>query len=459
MSPTTARKATAKSRRRAATATTSRHPTAASLAAADTLVRSLADAATVNLEAREATGIPMAPRSALRIRDLIGDIEKMELATGLEIPIFSLRRFNAAAFVDRVAMRLSASGLGFAIQVNRNGRLVAKAASGWARTPADGELKWSSDTRLHLASSSKFFNAVALVKLLEDRSISVHRRVRDFLPSHWKIGPKAQNLTFHHLLTHQAGNWKEEHANYDGLKRAIATEAQPITDHPYHNINYALFSILIPILSGRMRRNYAPPFYPGSVGEAFRDIAWSAETRRHFTDYVNANVFQPAGVILTSLKSNAQLSRILPFSQIPQYANVALAYPYPPTKATTRGADISRDENRHAGAVGWHLSCNEILAVLDHVRRRNNIISRPTLDRMLTNGYGIRLRHVNRYGALAGHGGSWAGDARGQKAWVGYIGNSHEVAVLSNNEIAKDNHPTLPQLQDVIVQAYDASVS
>lgn len=365
------------------------------------------------------------------------------------------RAFSATRFADLLAHSLTADGVGFALQINRDGKPVAARANGYARSVADGGVRWDSDTRMHIASVSKFFSAVGLVKLLYKKGISFDRKVRDFLPSYWTIGPKAYFLTFHNILSHEHGLWTIDCA-YADVKREIANAQSAIGEgNHYANSNYALMRILIPIINGDLQRDVD---YGKALGFGIsNDTAWDALTRKHFNDYMQENVWRPSGVSFASLKSTTALWNLPPFSGMKPYTDAAIGYGYPPVSTGTHGVDISSDLTIYAGAVGWHVSCNEILQVADKVRRRDGIISNRTLNQMFRLGYGFFGTHRNGNTAIHYHDGIWAASDVGETAYLGFIDSRYEFAVLNNHE--RDiKVRSLGLLRDRVHAIYDESM-
>jgi CubicO group peptidase (beta-lactamase class C family) len=74
------------------------------------------------------------------------------------------------------------------LQVPQNGSLVHYANWEWSQTPADQGKGWNENTRMHVASVSKFLTAVGLIKLLDTKGISYDAKIIDYLPTYWSKG-------------------------------------------------------------------------------------------------------------------------------------------------------------------------------------------------------------------------------------------------------------------------------
>jgi len=63
--------------------------------------------------------------------------------------------------------KLKDNVVGYILHVRQNGALVHVGVWNWAQTPADAGKGWSEDTRMHIASVSKFLTGVGTVRLLD----------------------------------------------------------------------------------------------------------------------------------------------------------------------------------------------------------------------------------------------------------------------------------------------------
>lgn len=79
---------------------------------------------------------------------------------------------DLGAFGLAIHTVLKDSVTGYMLQVRKNGNLVHVGIWNWAQTPSDQGKGWNEDTRMHVASVSKFLTAVALVKSLDSKGIS-----------------------------------------------------------------------------------------------------------------------------------------------------------------------------------------------------------------------------------------------------------------------------------------------
>ena len=223
--------------------------------------------------------------------------------------------------------------MGYAYVITRNGQVKASGSSGLARSVADGYKYMNIHEIMHVASVSKTITTAAVLKLLDEKGVSVHASIAPYLPSHWVQGPGISNVTFLDLLTHKAGfnepgSQSFSATTYDNLKSYVAAGASPTTVGYYHNAYHAMFRVIIPILWGE----HAPS--SGYYDEATCNTLYE--------QYVQEEVFQPIGVT-ARLNTN--------------FHNSLLAY-QDANDPDGKGANI--DFSSVAGGFGWCLSANEL---------------------------------------------------------------------------------------------------
>jgi len=156
-----------------------------------------------------------------------------------------------AAGIDRA---INQQAVGYTYLILAHGRVVAKKTFGLARTDADPPVvALSAHDRMKIASVTKTLTAVAALKLLVAKHVSIDTPIYFYLPKSWTLGPNVKTITFRELLTHTSGI-RSSHdlaTGYDDLRTLIA-EGINLSDKVYHyqNHNFALFRILIPYLNG-----------------------------------------------------------------------------------------------------------------------------------------------------------------------------------------------------------------
>jgi CubicO group peptidase (beta-lactamase class C family) len=168
-------------------------------------------------------------------------------------------------FAQKIQDALDDSGTnvnGFAYAIARNGAVLRSGAWGNRINKPDGGPKpFTTSTMGQAGSTSKTLTAVALIKALYQRGISLDTPIGKYLPSCWKKGPNVTGYTFRGLLNHttalpKAPPCKTDSTGrsdpYDCLLRAveIGTDGIVLPTTPYwlryNNYGYALMRILVP---------------------------------------------------------------------------------------------------------------------------------------------------------------------------------------------------------------------
>lgn len=153
------------------------------------------------------------------------------------------------------------------ILVARNGKIIFEAYNGLDQVLKGDSI--NSNTAFHLASVSKTITAMALLKLFEEKSLSIDQPVANFLESF--PFPK---ITVRNLLNHRSGlpnyvyfaeslGWDTKNTlfNQDVLqmiieKSTLLNIGRPDAYFDYCNTNYALLALIIEKVSSVSFSNY-----------------------------------------------------------------------------------------------------------------------------------------------------------------------------------------------------------
>ncbi|WP_043635127.1 serine hydrolase domain-containing protein [Nonomuraea candida] len=160
------------------------------------------------------------------------------------------------AFVTRYR---EATGLpGAAVAIVKGTRVVHAAGYG---TAATGE-RVTADTPMAVASVSKSFTALAVLRLAEKGQVHLDRPVRDHLPEFAMADPRAARITVRQLL-HQTSGMADsafrekslpQPATLEGAVARLRTArlaAEPGAVFNYHNTNYQVAARLVEVVSGQ----------------------------------------------------------------------------------------------------------------------------------------------------------------------------------------------------------------
>jgi CubicO group peptidase (beta-lactamase class C family) len=351
------------------------------------------------------------------------------------------RKVRAAATPDLGALGLAVWKalkdivVGYILHIRQNGTLVHIGVWNWAQTPADLGKGWTEDTRMHLASVSKFLTAVGAVKLLDNKGISYDSKIINYLPTYWNKGANIGNITFRHLFTHTSGlSTGSSATDYSSMKAVVAAGVSGVGSYQYANMNFGLCRILIPIINGNIAKSKL--FSPSVLNDQF----WDLTTINFYKAYMQAKVFTPAGVPSAD------------FVPLPSTAN-ALGYPFP---YGNKNGWNSGDLRTVSGGAGWRLSIKELLSVMNHVRRKATIVSAQKAQYMLDNAFGIDQIIPTAAGKLYNKNGAWGtGDGRTEQCVAYFLPQGMELVVLVNSPIGTTNF----SLRGIVKDAYVNSLS
>jgi CubicO group peptidase (beta-lactamase class C family) len=360
-------------------------------------------------------------------------IELLEPGDGGDVvappPLSSLLyRLDAEQLGRDLHSLLSPCVAGYAMQLRQYGRVVFDRRWQWARTPADGALAWAPPVQMHVASVSKLITAMAMTKLLHSRNLSPDARIARWLPAHWLRGPGVDNLTFRQLLTHTSGLValnEPGQGDYQFMKDQIALGV--VGGMGYRNINYTLCRILISTIDA--------PYLFNLIGGA-TDGYWDLTTTRYYLRYVQENIFDPAGVV----------------SGFAHTTDHALAYPFPANVAGWDSGDLST----MSGAIGWHLSVDDLLTIMAAFRRWGAIVEPSRAQLMLDRGFGIDVTRDTLLGRVYAKGGFWSTDSGRfvEQTNAFFLPRGMELAILANSPLCRPN----TGFMDRVLDAIDANI-
>ncbi|HEY3940690.1 MAG TPA: hypothetical protein VGL97_24900, partial [Bryobacteraceae bacterium] len=155
-----------------------------------------------------------------------------------------------------------------------------------------------------------------------------------------------------------------------------------------------------------------------NYGVAFAtDTMWDALTISAYANYCRQHVFSPAGVTGATLDHPAQ---------------DALAYTFP---IFTSGWN-SGNRATVSGGAGWHLSVDDLLAVMGAFRREGSIMRNAQAQTMLDDGFGIDVIQGTPIGTLYNKNGLWKdGSGRVEQSLAYFLPQGMEMVVLANSPI------------------------
>jgi CubicO group peptidase (beta-lactamase class C family) len=158
-------------------------------------------------------------------------------------------------FASSIRTALEGKTVGYGYAIGRNGALIRSHGGGFRRLAQDGgKADFTVHTKSQAASTSKTITAVALVKALHDRNLTVDARVAPFLPECWKQGPGISTLKFRELLDHTSKLTQPGCDDpYECLEKTIAIGRTGKVG--YNNTAYGLMRMLVPLVANEAQAN------------------------------------------------------------------------------------------------------------------------------------------------------------------------------------------------------------
>jgi CubicO group peptidase (beta-lactamase class C family) len=355
----------------------------------------------------------------------------LEDFTGLAIrPFLPLKyRLDLGPFSKAIVDGVKDQSAGFALQLRENG--VPKISMWWsaARGPREGDQLWNPDIRMHVASVSKLVTAMAMTRLLADHGISPDAPIAPYLPGYWARGRHVDEITFAQLMTHRSGfDTGGSASDFETMKNQVSMGVPAVGGYVYQNVNFGLCRILLATINGDISTALRLPF-----GDAINDNIWDVTTIEAYRRYVTDVVFTPAGVTGPSLSHPDE---------------DALAYDFPVFQGGWNSGDLAT----MSGGVGWHLSVDDLLAVMGTFRRAGSVVSPAAAAAMLKNSFGVDVVQSTPAGWVYAKGGYWsqASTGRAEQTMACFLPGGMELALLVNSPVGA---PAV-SLQNLVLQAF-----
>jgi len=170
-------------------------------------------------------------------------------------------QFDIDVFFDNVNAQLG-NVSGYQWVVNKGGNLYRDTAAGQSIFAGDpgGEIDMTVNTRMNVASVSKFVGAIAMMQVLEKHGININQPIYNYLPESWKPGVHADHfdpgssywVSFKNLMRMESGIQFADSSWSPGpmpttleMRVALRQPADPIRWGEYQNGNFTLIRVLI----------------------------------------------------------------------------------------------------------------------------------------------------------------------------------------------------------------------
>ena len=168
--------------------------------------------------------------------------------------------FNGVLFEESVRATMASIVKGYAFAVaDRDGKIQARAAGGWAQTPSDGNVRMTTTTVSGIGSVTKMMSGAALLHLFERHALAntsvdaqLDMPMLDKLPEKWRFQWRGRNLeriTYRHLMQHKSGFRDGSCGATDRKPLQYLSDGVKIPDvgkfRCYNNFNISLLRFLI----------------------------------------------------------------------------------------------------------------------------------------------------------------------------------------------------------------------
>jgi D-alanyl-D-alanine carboxypeptidase len=187
---------------------------------------------------------------------------------------------------------------GASLAISKNGKLVYIKGFGFANTSTTEKV--TPAHRFRLASVSKTYTGVAIMKLIQDGKLTIDQKVfgtGGVLGNDYGTAPYNANLlaiTVRHLLQHTSGSWGANSGSdvidanptytykqlFDWIINTRPNPKVPGTAFDYTNVGYNLLGRIIEKLSGKTYINYIKEDILNGIGATQTDIAGKTETEQ-----------------------------------------------------------------------------------------------------------------------------------------------------------------------------------
>lgn len=162
-----------------------------------------------------------------------------------------------ARFAQEIENRLEPFVVGYGYAIAADGKVVKAGGGGSRELPdpdendLDAPLPFTADTENEIASTTKTLTAVAVVRELDAKGLTVDTPVAPYLPPGWTLGDGMDTVTFKQLLDHSAGlNHPGSICGDDPYACLQQSVANGLTAAPgYNNIHYTVMRFILPFLA------------------------------------------------------------------------------------------------------------------------------------------------------------------------------------------------------------------
>jgi CubicO group peptidase (beta-lactamase class C family) len=331
--------------------------------------------------------------------------------------------FSVAKFKANLKTQLGTGIVGYAVAINKDGQFVDSINFGSATINASSgsNTPMTINTTMNIASVTKTITAIAAIKLLNEKGISVDSSIGQYLPNYFNANVNVRNVTFRELLTHSSG-LRQGTTSYDSIRATCGRVLGGSKNRSYSNINFALFRILLPFIN-----NVATLQAQANAASINNNTAaFETSLSQQYLSIIQDKVFTPAGI------SNATCNN----------ANVAGTQSSVFSEgATTNTIANAGNWTELSGGGGYYLTAFQVAQLQAYLHNSTELLSTPQLEEMKNNLYGLdpedspttsRGKAYGKDGALI-----WSNSgltpAPGMQTYICRYPNKVEVTIFTNS--------------------------
>ncbi|TVQ65677.1 MAG: hypothetical protein EA360_08765 [Balneolaceae bacterium] len=333
---------------------------------------------------------------------------------------------EAEEIADRLRSQLEGNVMGYTAVISYQGDLLVELSGGMARNDTDIAREFRIEDKLHIGQLSQFITAVASVRFLRDRQISLTESIADYLPAGWEKGENLDQVRFINLLTHTSGflrpgSQRVRAATLDSLRLVIQQGALPEESRVYTHQNFAMMRVLIPQIIDRGNRTLGPQPLDFDYGFVFRE-------------YLRKELFPAAGLDDNALQTT-QMTEDPP-----------LAY-YGPDDA---GFGYGNNWNYIliSGAFGYYLNIRQLASFWNLFWYSDRLLNGNERELMKSERIGFDPADGSQADRAFIKSGSWVyasnqeGLAKTVESFAGHFPDGWDLLILTNSPHSEDRSLT-----------------
>lgn len=347
-----------------------------------------------------------------------------------------VKKFNPATFKEELKKNISKLAVtqprGYSFVISQNGRLADTCSMGIAAfSSAKASSPMHPDKEMNVASVTKVFTAVAVIKLMAKNGIELDDPIGQWLPKYFNAVQAVKDITFRQLLTHRSGITQSTGKIAFIKQMALNGLDNPAKPKAYANMNFALFRVMIPYMINKTATQQIEASLVPAQTATFEN--WLSI---QYVKYLQENLFTPVGI------------------------GEALCKPGPDcAQALGEGASTASythfDWTQESGGGGYYLSTMEMARFMAFLCNTETLLSKEQREMMDKNflGWDTEDSFMTGHGQSYGKDGALQWGAPGMQTLVVKYPGNIELSISVTSWPGDD----FRDLAEAAVFAYDDS--